>query len=211
MAKQTQLRELLDAYADAADMHGNLRAQMKAAGITQSEEVGKAYDRVQQTRQNIFLLFDRINNDAVSARKIADSALRSAEVMIAELVATKDAKRGPQYKLFDEKMARDGVPIEVLFDDCWTNATFVGVGKDGSVVAECEAAYAFLSYWMRDAVRMVIAPKTETIYINLNQRPNGERDAFIYASAIEAERTNPTQNGIKRIATAIPVTFTVAD
>ena len=59
-------------------------------------------------------------------------------------------------KPFDLEAAKRGEPIQVLYDNIWTNTHFVGTSKPGLVVAQGYFQSGEFSAWTTDHVRMVL-------------------------------------------------------
>lgn len=214
MAKQTELRELVNALVNAVAAH--------ARTMVFTLECSQARDRARDAEKRIFSLFDRINNDRLVAERIAndrkislaasEDQLRQAELTIESLTHLVGAQPGPQYKPFDVELARKGVPIEALWNHCWYPAHFVGIGVGKMAVVECEAAHVTLSYWDHDALRMAITPKTRELQLFANVRADPDMTydgtiGWLYPSE-QSALAHAAPHGSVR---AFPVKVTVAE
>ncbi len=108
-------------------------------------------------------------------------------------------------KPFDLEAAQRGDPIQVLYDDAWTDTHFVGTSKLGHVVAQGYFRCGEFSTWTSDRVRM--APKKRTVFLNvyahrLEARP-GNQAATFDTAADAAE--NAARNGVGLLKIAMPV------
>lgn len=107
-------------------------------------------------------------------------------------------------KPFDLEAAKAGAPIQVLCDDKWTDAHFVGIGKHGHVVAQGDFRCGEFSTWTPSHLRM--APVKRTVYVNLYDQANpfsSKKGRFaVWHDSEEAARAASHED---TIAVAVPV------
>lgn len=226
MTKQTQLKNLLQELEHATRTHQNL------LNLTVDiNERNKAFNAADIAEKRVFSLFDGLQRELESSRRIATERLQALHAAVSERdtlkrkldsyvfapaapvdplkVATVSAPVEP----FDVARARAGEPIQVLMSaDRWIEKPFIGVYKSPHGVQE------FVVYVHDDkpdyaplgSVRMKPTTQTVQMFVNVFKDKQGKRAGALYDSADVARKFVAVVDGLENVGTAIPVTVTVA-
>lgn len=213
MAKQTQLRHLLDDLTKKVQRHTALIGDRTAT----TDQRLSAFNDANGAEKRIFSWFDALNQQIASLQRAFDvneDACVALRRQIEKMTGTGQPVQ--KFEPFDLKRAQAGDPIEVRITITgdgadridWIPAQFIGVRDNNAAVYEC-AAQPFVLETPAPYEGLRMASKTRDIQIFANvYEQGGNVWGFV---AIEKNDVHPMlPPGRKQLAADLPVTITVA-
>lgn len=236
MAKQTELKRLLQELEIATRIHEHTNnfsstpdtkaRTFQAVDLTE-KRIFSLFDKMRcesesharASSQNLKAASDALDRcgalliECDTFKRAADQAQASLQELAKQVMAMKEPAPTATPEPFDEKRAAAGEPIEVLFNGAWHEVNYVGKGTRHDYVVEClgDGWSSGLSYWAPDTMRMASKTQQVQMFANVFRGAlDGRMTGALFDTELDAENLAHNRIKHKLIASAVPVTITVA-